>query len=488
MHFIPQKTGRSFDRHAAALLAVCLVWVWSVYQSTLGMLGEGYENIFLTRTYEWLFYNILSMVCFALFFFLAKNAPKRLVAIAVVAVCTVTLTLQAMSPIGVSTDYYRYIWQGRLSNAGQDNYALVPWDAGVEKANVELFERMNWRDARSVYPPLAEQYFRIPAGIFDAEVLGAASFQTRLSVSKLPNMVLFLLCAFLLYKITNRKLVALAWLALPFLQFELVNSAHIDALSVMLLLSALYALKSRRFYAHVLAGSLIAAAGMVKLAPFVLIAPVAAYLYANYPLKHSLAAIGAFLAVTAAAMSPFILNDFALTRRVAFWLSGDEFSLGNPLYELASRLSGGYGVGLLKVILIGASVAVIVSIIRNAMRQKLSYDTMLGYSALLLLIPFIAAPIVLPWYWVAPLTIVFSILGLKNQCPTKAEILVLLVCVVLLLIQYIDRAIDISLEVRQLISILTSLALYAVVVVSMYKIYRSNKKHENHGLTKAEVK
>ena len=49
-----------------------------------------------------------------------------------------TLFFQIMSPMGISSDYYRYIWQGRLSNAGQDNYTLVPWDAGVEKANSEL--------------------------------------------------------------------------------------------------------------------------------------------------------------------------------------------------------------------------------------------------------------------------------------------------------------------------------------------------------------
>ena len=473
-----QKTALSI-----ALVATSVVWIWSVHKSTSGMQGFGYENVFLTRTYEWLFYAVVSLVCFGIFILVAKNAPNRLAVAVGLFVCTATLALQVMSPIGLSTDYYRYIWQGRVSNAGQDNYALTPWDAGVEKANDELFERMDWRDVRSVYPPLAEQYFRISAAIFDAKILEQTSFQTRLGVSKIPSLALFLLCAFLLYKLTNRKLIAFAWLALPFLQYELVNASHVDVLSITLLLGALYTLKSRSLPLHVLAGSLVAAAGLVKITPFIVIVPIAAYLYTNYSLTRSLAAVAGFVAVIVAGVAPYILNDFALAKRTAFWFSGNEFSIGNPMHEIATSISSDYGSIALKIVMMIAGIAVLASIAKPVISKKLSYDTMLKYCLLLLLIPFIGAPIVLPWYWVTPFVVFAILMGKSNKELSKTLLIVFLLFFALLLTQYIDRAMDASLEVRRVVPVISGLALYALVIVFLYRYLYSSGFHSPNKLT-----
>ena len=443
-----------------------------MYRSTLGMLGAGTENTFLSSTYTWLFFNILALICFALFILLATNLSRKLIVIAGGIVCATTLTLQVLSPIGISTDYYRYIWQGRVSNAGQSNYSLVPWDAGVENANKELFERMDWRDVKSVYPPLAEQYFRIPAALFDSAILKNTSFQIRLDMSRLPSLLLFVLSAFLLYKITSYKLVGFVWLALPFLQFELVNSAHVDVLSIVLVMGALLALKSKNLSAHLLAGALISAAGMVKLAPLLLIIPAACYLLVNFSIKRALASVVGFIAIIALSVQPYINDGFALSKRTIFWLSGGEFSIGNPLYEIANHISSDYGAVFLKALAIFSGVAIIISIIRKVFRKHFNFNEMLKYSLLLTLIPFIASPIAFPWYWITPLVFILAIITSNHQSLKPSNVLVFVLCVVLLLAQYVDRAIIIPPEKRVIFSIAVSLVFYTTFLYLLIKLFK----------------
>lgn len=453
------------------LVATSILWVWSVYKTTIGMRGTGTQNLFLTRTYVWLYYCILSVICFGIFITLSKDLPRKFVAFCGITICGITLVMQLMSPIGASTDYYRYIWQGRVSNAGQANYALVPWDVGLEKANRDLFERMDWRDVKSVYPPLAEQYFRVPASIFDAKLIENTSFQTRLSFSRIPNLLLFMLSGFLVYKITKYKFLGLVWLSFPFAQFELFNSAHVDILAITFVLGALYLLMSKKLAAHMLAGAFIAAAGMVKLVPFVLILPILAYLYVNYSLKRSALAAAAFLAVIGLTIKPFIDNGFALTKRLQFWLSGNEFSLGNPLYEISKSIFGSAGPGYLKILAFSAGVGIAVSIIRSVYSKKLSYISMLMYGLLLMLIQFISSPIILPWYWLTPLLILLIYRSRAKLAFKPAELFAVLITIILLLTQYIDRAINTPIDSRQVITTATSLVVYGVLLTYMQVLY-----------------
>ena len=344
------KIKRVSIHKSGLLLATAIIWIWSVYRYTLAICGFGLQNPFLTKTYQWLLYAVLSIACFGVFIFLSKDMPRKLLMLVGGTVCGATLALQVMSPIGLSSDYYRYLWQGRVSNSGQNNYALVPWDAGVEKANSELFERMDWRDVRSVYPPLAEQYFRLPAAIFDSTLFKDMSFRSRLSLSRIPNLMLYVLCGYLIYRVSKRRLYGFIWLALPLFQFEMVNSAHVDVLSIVLVLGALLSIRSKSLLSHAFAGAFIASAGMVKLTPFILIVPVSAYIFVHYSFKRTLALLAAFATVTALFVGPFITGHFALVKRMGYWLSGKEFSFGNPLYELSKRAAGSFGINLLRIL------------------------------------------------------------------------------------------------------------------------------------------
>lgn len=455
-----------------------LVWVWSVYALTFGLKSNSTDNIFLTKTYIWMFYIVVATLFSGAFILLAKTLPKKLVLWLAGTVCAITILLQTLSPIGLSTDYYRYLWQGRVSNAGQDNYALRPRDAGVEYANNQLFERLDWRDATSVYPPLAEMYFRLPAAIFDHPNLRAINFNIRLALSKLPNVFLFIVTGFLLYKITRRKLAAFVWLAFPFLQFELINSAHVDVLSITLLLSAFYALRHNNALARMASGGLVAAAGMVKITPFVVILPVCLYVWKKFSWRQSLLAFMGFFGTSLVLIKPFIVNDFGLLRRIQFWLSGHEFSIGNPLYELTTKAFGGKAQTLLRVVTLSALVAVVFLMLKKNNLKKFSYQKMLLFSSLLMLIPFISSPIVLPWYWITPFIVLFVAIGLRPIIVPDLIIIFIGTC--LLVGQYFDRLVEMPKNVRQFVVNLLGLLFYSLVIVYLYIVLYQRPRKLSH--------
>jgi hypothetical protein len=438
-------------------------------------------NPFAAATMEWLFFSSLALLCFGLFMLLIPSAWRKLVVFLSAAICGATLVLQIMSPIGISTDYYRYVWQGRVSNANLSNYTLTPWSPGTEQANVDLFEYMDWRDVTSVYPPLAEEFFRLPAAIFDADPLGQSSLGARLSLSRLPNLFIFLVSAWLLYRLTKRPIVAFIWLAFPLTQFELLNSAHVDALSIAFILGAMLGLKSRLWWSHMAAGFLLACAGMVKLSPFLLIPLALLYLLARYPLKNAFAFLAAALGLTSLYIEPFLRDDFALVGRMRYWLSGSEFSIGNPIYELALLLPAGIGQNLLQVVAGVLCMALFGVATRSTLHRKLTYTTFLNYSLALSLIPFLASPIVLPWYWMTPLALVLIMLATAKPKPSiKATIFfgcsLLAPGGLLLTLQYVDRAISLDQDMRWAMVTAAATCFYGLIF-AWFMLYRRKNFH-----------
>ena len=66
-------------------------------------------------------------------------------------------------PPYLSTDMYRYVWDGIVQHAGINPYHYVPGDSALaflRKGNEDVFENINRRDyARTIYPPVAQMFF-----------------------------------------------------------------------------------------------------------------------------------------------------------------------------------------------------------------------------------------------------------------------------------------------------------------------------------------
>jgi hypothetical protein len=91
--------------------------------------------------------GIASVILFPTF----SNKRKTLLAILLPGLIVRSLVAQSAP----SDDIHRYLWEGKLLNAGEDPYAVLADDTSRTPYHDYHWERMNHRDKPTAYPPLA---------------------------------------------------------------------------------------------------------------------------------------------------------------------------------------------------------------------------------------------------------------------------------------------------------------------------------------------
>lgn len=212
--------------------------------------------------------------------------------------------LFVFAPPQLSDDIYRYLWDGSNLLHSVNPYAVAPAAITPPPELAALHARINHPDYITIYPPVAQVIFAGGAAL-GGTVTGLKIFLVLIDLG---------LCALLLLLLKRLEMstwqgALYAWNPLPIL--EIAGSGHVDGAGLILLLGAFYLLlpertnatvKSPRYWPFLLAGALLAGAGLVKLFPFVL-TPV---LFLLVPTSRRLHFIGAFLGVLAALLLPFL--------------------------------------------------------------------------------------------------------------------------------------------------------------------------------------
>jgi hypothetical protein len=428
-----------------------------------------------TSSWTWIVWLVLANVvfgCFAYSLLCSKKQFSLLTKLSLVSL-TVALPLIAIKlPIGASTDFYRYIWQGRVSNSGGENYKLKPWDAGTQKFNIDLFERMDWKDKQSVYPPVAEKFFQLNAKMFDAKVFSNLSFNSRLSLARLPNLTLFVLCGLLIYKLTKSKKYMLLWLVNPYFLFELVTMAHIDLLAITFLALTALLLKQNKLTdtRTILAGSLLSLAGLTKLTPFIFAVPLTAYIYLKFGLKHcALFLLGLVLTILPF-LNTFVINNFAYFKRIAVWSSGSEIHFANPLYNLLRIVSPNSDGLILKLIFTFGFSLISLNILKAVSSKVYSRKQALKDCTLLSVLPLLASPAILQWYWIFPITLTLY----ATSSSLKIKIISFGSVSVLLALQYIAGLKVVGENLGQLVT-----CILTILIISTIACLRFSHKAAN---------
>jgi alpha-1,6-mannosyltransferase len=181
----------------------------------------------------------------------------------------------------LSSDIYRYVWDGKVQAAGINPYRYFPaHEALTFLRDGTIFPHINRADfAATIYPPVAQFFFLIVTRI------GASVTTMRLALLGCESVTVALIM--LLLRRMNRPLtrvIAYLWHPLPL--WEIANSGHVDALMVALVLLGLWVALT----GHALRGAvLIAFSVLVK--PYV--APVLAGIWRPWDLKMPLVVIAA---------------------------------------------------------------------------------------------------------------------------------------------------------------------------------------------------
>jgi len=135
----------------------------------------------------------------------------------------------------LSSDIFRYVWDGRVQGAGINPYSYFPaHDAVAHLRDATIFPRINRAEyAVTIYPPVAEFFFLVVTRIGES----ANTMRLALLGCEAVSVTIVMLLLRRMKRPTTR-VVAYFWHPLPI--WEIANSGHVDALAVALMLVGLW--------------------------------------------------------------------------------------------------------------------------------------------------------------------------------------------------------------------------------------------------------
>ncbi len=188
---------------------------------------------------------------------IALRRPSRRAAVAIVLLVAIAArgALAVHAPV-ISTDAYRYVWDGRVQAHGTNPYRYQPRAAALRPLRDKaVYPHVNRKFARTIYPPGAEAAFRVVYAVHRDSVVWTKLVFSAVDVAAIALLILFLPR----FGFRPERALLYAWHPLAIL--EVGHSGHVDVLAVPLLLLAIVAFHGRR---PGRTGLLLAAAVLVK--------------------------------------------------------------------------------------------------------------------------------------------------------------------------------------------------------------------------------
>jgi alpha-1,6-mannosyltransferase len=331
----------------------------------------------------------------------------------------------------ISTDVFRYVWDGRVQAAGINPYLHVPDDGAlVGLRDGTIYPYINRSDyAPTIYPPASQIVFYLVTRISEAPIAMKAA------------MVVFEALAVwaILQLLASRglplsRVLIYAWHPLPL--WEFARSGHVDIVAIAFLLLAFLAMERR---SPILAGVALGAGVLVKYFPVV----TGPALYRRWDWRLP----AAFVATIAVLYLPYIAAGAKVFGFLGEYLSEEGLDKGSGvfLWQLLNALvplpEQAFAAYLAAAAAIMAVLAVVV-VMRHRPNADLAGAMLLAVVVTILLSPHY------PWYftWLVPflcfyplvgvayLTCASSLLYLGHWPPTLWDVLPIYAPSVLILI------------------------------------------------------
>jgi hypothetical protein len=257
------STVRSFI--APALLIICgaasawlYYWARDLHRFTQWV--AAYISLFIGQ------FAIYLLACYVVF----RAPQKQARSVKIIFVVSVIffaaffrLELVGQRPY-LSTDVYRYVWDGRVQSAGINPYRYVPnADQLRPLRDDRIFPLINRGDyAPTPYPPVAQMIFLVVYKVYPSS---AVAFKAAMSLFDMLAMLAVMLVLARM-GLDMARAVVFAWH--PLLIFESAHTGHVEAPFVAFLALALLAWSYKK---PLLAGAFVGLAAMVKFYPAVLL-------------------------------------------------------------------------------------------------------------------------------------------------------------------------------------------------------------------------
>lgn len=233
-----------------------------LFISELGIVEAHIDN----RFYWLLFWLLIAGIPFVFAVWLVfrrKTFPTNALLVIFLAGTLFRIILVPLDPPRLSTDIYRYIWDGRVQGSGVNPYLYLPVDPQLARLRDNLiYPQINRKEyAHTIYPPVAQIFFYGVTRVTQS----VSGFK---GILVLIDLVTIGLIAATLRAVGQpaERVIVYAWNPLPI--FEFGASGHIDALMMCFIALALFARARERLG---LAGFALGAATLIKFYPFILL-------------------------------------------------------------------------------------------------------------------------------------------------------------------------------------------------------------------------
>ena len=253
-------------------------WQWSVarpWQTNAALILIGATLFFLTRQLvsEYNHFTIgfsgvsgwSSILYLAAVFLILTQPVDRFTFPIILAVAIACRLVTLFAEPYLSTDIYRYVWDGVVQHAHISPYRYVPGDpvlGFLRGPNQDVFDNINRRDyAHTIYPPAAQALFYLITWISPT-----VTFMKTVMVL-FEGVTMYGLVTLLRYLGVRREQTLLyAWC--PLLIWEVAGSGHLDSVAMAFIVLALLARYRRQ---PLLTGLFLAVAILLKFYPLVLL-------------------------------------------------------------------------------------------------------------------------------------------------------------------------------------------------------------------------
>jgi hypothetical protein len=208
----------------------------------------------------------LSAVLYIASVFVVLTQPvNRLTLPIIIAVAITCRVVPLLAEPYLSTDIYRYVWDGIVQHAHISPYRYVPADSALRflrEQHEQIFNHINRRSyAHTIYPPAAQILFYLVTAI------SPTVFAMKTAIVLFEGVTVYALIA-ILRALNLRPEQSLLYAWCPLVIWELAGSGHLDSAAIAYISLTLLSRLQRR---AVLAGVFLGLAIITKFYPIILL-------------------------------------------------------------------------------------------------------------------------------------------------------------------------------------------------------------------------
>jgi alpha-1,6-mannosyltransferase len=247
---------------AIVLIGIALAWTynWAGYLHRFTQGISLYIGLFIVQ------FSLYMGACYAVLHSVKARSHAATLAVVVVIIAFSALFHSELfsQPPYLSTDAYRYVWDGRVQAAGINPFRYIPDSPELAPLRDDrIFPNINRADyAPTPYPPVAQMIY---LAVYLVKPFSVTALKAAVSLFDMIT-ILAVILVLLKLRMDPARVVVFAWH--PLLMWEGAHSGHVDPAFIACLALALLAWSYRK---PTLTGITLALATLIKLYPMMLL-------------------------------------------------------------------------------------------------------------------------------------------------------------------------------------------------------------------------